>query len=334
MAKKSSKSGSRSDRVEELKRRYDAWAPVSRESSGFGPARAQLEAAMGIEISENLDANPERLDELAALRQIDDHQVLNTARWFELPTERRERLKKWARVERRNRWARRFRIIFSFLGLVSYYVGVVAAGLHLPMMEELVFVALCAPVVVAIVMLGKRFLQPKSAAPSEELRAPSVEAVMMQRFFDIGKGIAATGAWQSDPAGRLDLESEQHDIGSQLRQMELLAASIAELTGSDDPVLVRALSKERARLGSVRMSLVDRLAALDRYRVSLEQVDVDTERAARFSTVDEITSGLDMLEAGRASTEFSIDYTTRASEQLDESIRISRQMLEELRGHH
>lgn len=334
MAEKPAESRSRSDDVKALKRRYQAWASASQEDLSFGPARGQLEASLSIEIAENLDSNQARLDELVALRAIDDHQVFNTARWFELPAERRERLKRWARIERRDRWLRRIRILSAFLGLLAYCAGVVTAGVLLSIRENTVLIALAAPVVVVAVVLGKRFLLPETPAPREELEAPSFEALLMQRFFDISSGIAATGAWRSDVAGRLDLDSEQHDIGSQLRQMESLSTSIAGLTGSDDKVLVHALSKERARLGSVRMSMVDRLAALDRYRVSLEQVDVDTERAARFTKVDEITSALDMLEAGRASTEFSIDYTTRASEQLDQSLRVSRQMLEELRGHH
>lgn len=295
--------------------------------------RDQLEMSLAAEIKKGPDANPVRLAELAAITDIDDHLVSEPARWFELPAERDERRERWAKAERRERWLRRFKLVTGSLGLVAYCAGIAVAGILLPIPEELVFIGLAAPVVIAILVVARRLL-PGPLPPRVELKALTPEALMMQRFLNVASGIAATEAWRSDSAGRLDLDVEQHDIGYQLGQMESLGASIAGLTGSDDEVLVHALTKERARLSSVRMSMVDRLAALDRYRVSLEQVDVDTERAAKFSRVDEISSAMDMLEVGRASSEFSIDHTTRASEQLDQSIRISRRMLAELRGQH
>lgn len=323
---------SRPQQVSDLNRRYQAWASPKWSDRLLDPARDQLEKYLTSEIKQNLDANPARLDELVAIRDIDDRQVSVCAREFELPVERDRRLKQWAKAERRDRRLRRLKVVSAVFALIAYYVGIVAVGVVMPIPEGVVFIALVLPVIIAVVGVSRRFFLRGSPPALGEPTASTPEALMMQRFLDIAEGIAATSAWRSDVAGRLDLDAEQRDIGEQLKQMEELDTSIASLTGSDDKVLSRALAKERARLSSVRLSIVDRLAALERYRKSLEQVDVDTERAAKFSQVDEISNAMDMLEIGRASSEFSISHTTRASEQLEQSIRFSREMLEELRA--
>lgn len=329
-----SKPGTRRKKVEDLNRRYQAWTFPKWNGVRLDPARNQLEMCLTAEIEKNLDSNPARLDELVAIRDIDDHRVSDRARRFELPAEGVRRREQLVKAERRGRRLRRLKVVSVTLGLIAYCVGLVAAGVLLPFPEELVFIGLVAPVIVAVVAVAQRLILPATPSVHLEHEILTPEALIMQRFLDLADDISATGAWQSDVSGRLDLEVEQHDIASQLRQMEALGASIASLAGSDDKILVHALRKERVRLASVRISIVDRLAALDRYRASLEQVDIDTDRAAKFSKVDEISSAMDMLEVGRASSEFSIDHTTRASEQLDQSIRMARRMLEELRGFH
>ena len=330
----SSDSRSRPQQVSDLNRRYQAWTVPKWNDVPLDRARNELEMLLTAEIKENLDTNQARLDELVAIRDIDDHRVSSPARWFELPGERDDRLKRWVKAGRRERRLRRLKVVSAMLLLIAYCVGIVAAGILLPIPAELVLIGLAAPVVIVVLAVAQRFLLPGPPPPRVELEPLTPEALMMQRFLDLADGISATEAWRSDVAGRLDLDLEQHDIGDQLRQMEELGTSIASLTGSEDKILAHALTTQRARLSSVRMSMVDRLAVLDRYRMSLEQVDIDTERAAKFGRVDEICSAMDMLEVGRASSEFSIGHTTRVSDQLDQSIRISRQMLEELRGHH
>lgn len=322
----------RTRQINELNRKYEVRTVSTSSEKELGDARGQVARHLGAEIQANVGENRARLDQLVLIRDIEDFWVSPSARYFDLPSERDQRRRRAAKAERRAPRIRRFKIVLAVLGSFAYLAALIWAAVMLSLPDEVLFAGLVIFVLAAVVAVTHKMLPSPSRHPSFDTRVLTTEALMMQRYLDIRDGISATRAWLSDAIGTLDLEQEQVDIAGQLRQMEQLSGSIASLSDTDDHVLASALTRERARLDSIRISMVDRLVSLDRYRASLEQVDIDTERAERFSRVDEISSAMDMLEVGRASSEISINHTDFASKQLDNSIRISRQMLEELRG--
>lgn len=298
----------------------------------LNPTKEVYEHYLLTEIRVNLDQNPARLDQLVRIR--DTAVVSAEARALHLPGEYESRLTQDRKRHRRSVLAWGTRLTVAVLFLLVVIGGIVAGAILVPLPVELKTVLatlILASYSLAAVLFVKTKPAPPRYVPAEKY---SPEALMMQCFLDIRAAITSTESWGSDSLGGFDLEVEHSDIAEQLRQMEDLSRSIGRIDAVDDQLLLKAISSEKTRLDLVRMSLVDRLAALDRYRVSLEQVDIDAEREAKFREVETIRSGLDSLEIGRVSSEFSIDQHNLASEQLDRSMAISRQLLEELRGGH
>lgn len=300
------------------------------EGTQLNPTKEVYEEYLLHEIAAHLDQNSARLDQLVRIR--DTEEVSAEARALHLPGEFEDRVAHDRRLHRRAVLAWSARLTVAVVVFLAVVAGIVAGAILVPLPVELKTV-LSILLVAAYVLAAVIFVRSK---PGEPRYAPatrySPEALMMQRFLDIRSAIIATESWGSDTLGGFDLDVEHGDIAEQLRQMEDLSRWIGRIDAEDDQLLLDAIESEQTRLDVVRMSLVDRLAALDRYRVSLEQVDTDAAREAKFREVENIRSGLDSLETGRVSSEFSIEQHTLASEQLDRSMKISRQLLEELRG--